>query len=387
MNPLVLVQTLQQMNQTLSGLTAMLTQIGSSNKSNFTKTGGGKTRTPKSIVSKSGDQLTGVLMRVFGPLIAFGTMLSAATSGFQLFTGAIRIAATAAGSILLPIFVVFAAGLLTFVDMLTDESMLGAMKSYFDLVISAAVSMSDSIKLTASLIREFGVGLKTILDTLKGGDPQGFTEAEQKEKENERARIRRQILDEWDKFKGENPDLANGFRKKNDGTIEVRGQDGSYKEANEDQKQRIEKYNKRKQELDSDFDSVDARWGEKINNRRQGKNDDGTPKGGMPAADNGGNVGAAGNANGANKPAPKEKDFGTGFREMLKLVGQELQISTAPKAQQFSLAAVSRQAQLAALNQSPFESKMLELTQNTVNQLVQVVNKIDKIKPVPVVGQ
>lgn len=376
---------LSQMNQTLAGLATAVTQLSTSTTAKANKPPKSKS---SSIASMTGGSLTSVLTRVFGPLIALGTILSSATSGFQLFTGAIRIAATAASAVLLPIFVVFAAGLLTFVDMLTNPEMMENLKSYFEIIISTAIELADQIKLTTQDFRELALALRIVWGWITGKNmdkEKGASDDLQKEKDAEEKRIFGEARATKKKFNEENPDLV-GAKQVGD-KVQVKDGNGGFRDATDAEREKVMAFNNKLEELNQEFISIPARFAEIANNRRQGLNDDGTRKGdaAVGAAAGGGGVGAVaqGGAAKGGAGANKDKAFGGVFREQMKLVAQELQVSTAPKAQQFSLAAVSRQAQLAALNQSPYEAKMLDLTQKIVGELGKVANKLADQGPAP----
>lgn len=71
----------------------------------------------------------------------------------------------------------------------------------------------------------------------------------------------------------------------------------------------------------------------------------------------------------------KEGDFGKAFRDGIQNGIQEMRMSIGPQAQSSDLLGASRQAQLAALNQSPYEQKMLDLNTKILAALQQSADK------------
>lgn len=399
MNPQT-AAALQAMNVVLSGLTTALGKLnrGVGTATNFTGNITGINNFTQAI-NRAGNRFTGDLLRVFGPLIAFGTLLSAATSGFNLFTGAIKVAATATGALLLPLFTVFAAAVLTFVDLLMQPEMFGAMESYFHLVISTALSMADSLKLTATQVKEFGLGLKAILDFINGVDPGAKTDSEANQVEAERQRVKAMQETEhkgffdWMKQAG-----IQERRTYDDGKTAVK-QDGKWFSPTEEQQKMIELHDKRMKQLEDEFKGIGAEFAEEMYKRRNAQpanpNWSTAPKtvaeldaiiSGERAARQDGNRDFMGPSidpvelQRREQAAGKEKpgDFGAAMRKNLGEVMQQMRFENAPKPQSFSLAAVSKQAQLAALNQSPFEVKMQAMTQRIIGLMEKVVANQDR---------
>lgn len=75
---------------------------------------------------------------VIAPLATFGAILSQANSGFSLVTGALQILAATVAPLLLPFFVLLAAGLLTVSDMLWSQ-LLPNLKDWYTLVLNEGV--------------------------------------------------------------------------------------------------------------------------------------------------------------------------------------------------------------------------------------------------------
>lgn len=64
------------------------------------------------------------------------------------------------------------------------------------------------------------------------------------------------------------------------------------------------------------------------------------------------------------------------FLGNLRLIGQELKLSTAPPVQQLGLVQASRSAQLAASGQSPLEAKIQGMIQDSINQLIAAIEEV-----------
>lgn len=419
MNP-QLVQTLAAMNVTLTGLTTTLTALEKSNRQSV-RSGGGSSTTGitklDQLINRSANRMTSDLFRIFGPLVAFGTLLNAATSGFSLFTGAIKVAATAAGALLLPLFTVFSAAILTFVDMLMQPEMFGAMEEYFHLIISSALSMADSLKVTANDVRSFGNELRKWLEWLGLREPTTITDENSPELTAERKRVKglqdqeNKGLVDWMKGQG-----LTGYKTAADGTTEVK-QNDKWVAATDEQAKMIDTHNKRMEKLNIVQQNAVNDWSEEMSKRALGNSPNANwskaPKNieeldkliakeagakfdvdALNAYLKGEKTGRSGEMAGKDivpsdfvGPLTEQQERersnlagkknasepGAMFRKSLTEVMQQMRFENAPRPQSFSLTAFSKQAQLAALNQSPFEVKMQDMTQKIIGLMEKVV--------------
>lgn len=106
-------------------------------------------------IGTAGEALVSSFGRLFLPLAALTTYLGASTSGFEVFTSALKVFATAVAPVVLPAFVLFATALIAGSDAIF-RNLLPALDGFFRLVLQTGIpgiiSFVDALgKATAAL--------------------------------------------------------------------------------------------------------------------------------------------------------------------------------------------------------------------------------------------
>lgn len=273
---------------------------------------------------------TSKLILILAPLTAFATILNASTSGFKIFLSAINVFAATLGPILLPFFILLSAALLTASGYIWD-ALLPALKDFYTLIIIGGINaMQNFINWLGKAIEglsEFADELGDAADDIS--DDWAFAIATiidfftgDNLAANLPPRKNGAGLAEgirWIPFGGQMPPAADG-----DGAGRAKGGGGF------------------------GVDAGDA----KDRGRKDGKNEQGTQKDG--------------------------KSFIENFKDNIKLSIQEFKFQNQPKASFSGLVQASRNAQLAAVNVSPFEKVMETRMQQVITILDEVAAKLGK---------
>jgi hypothetical protein len=275
------------------------------------------------------------LAAIFAPLIAFSTLLNQSTSGLQLFVGAINILAATLAPVIMPAFVLLSAALLAVSAILMDD-MSPAMEQFYEWVgdkaVPALMEFADWIAKNVTALGQF-------FDSLDSS-PEKFQPWED--------RLIKQIDDTIDSFKGLGDAIdwlirnSTGLINPNVGKAFAGPGAGPAGPVNPDQFK------------------PNAHW-----------------EGGGEAG--GGDFGGKVQPPGGNEAARFRKEFLQGLKDTVR----EFERKNLPQAQLTGLVQASRQAQMAALNMSPFEQRNLQILQRVDQWLQRLVNSAEKqINPV-----
>lgn len=270
------------------------------------------------------DMLLGSLVRLLGPLAALHTFLGASTSGFSIFTSAMRVFATAVAPILLPAFFLLSTALIAGSEVIFQK-LLPSLGQFFSFVlqsgIPAVVAFAETVgRATAALkwladSKLGGAAVNVATGAVGGGGPLGA------------------LSRTFDRLTGE------GWG--GDGSV-LGGMKAGHRA------------------LDDLFRLAPGGLGESIVGHKTALlkavgGADADPYSGVGVDRDAGGTGAGGAA----------AATGRAMKDTLR----ELLLSMGPKAQQGSVSSVWSRAQMSVLSQSPFERRMLEMMSEVVKRM------------------
>jgi hypothetical protein len=289
--------------------------------------------------------VAGMLARPFAallsPLARLSTYLQATTSGMSVFQGALRVLAASLAPILLPVMFMLASGLIALADTIWNE-LKPKLGEWIEFIVTTGLTalewFAEAVTDAASALGGFGDGVEEAWDSF------GDAVADAGDWFNEvtgRAAVDRSgdgILH------GIGKGWGTGGGRRADPLGTDRGDYGGGGSSG------------------ADFDASGAGgamgglWGMINHGMAQIKRKTVAPDGDRDKP--GGSGGAVPEA----------------MKGAMKDVLAQMKFEMAPKSQSMGLAAVGRNAQIAALNQSPFEAKMLDRISTVIAALEKVVN-------------
>lgn len=287
---------------------------------------------------------------LFGPLAAFGTILGQTSSGFGVFRKSIDVVASSLAPLLLPVFVLLAAGLVALSDTIWAR-LLPALAKWYGWVNEHAVPAAEQ-KVEDS--GRFLDGLRDLGDLVT--DPA-------------------KAIDRFKDDPAKAIDRGMGVLRQLDPTGGVGMIEDNVGSAGDAMKW-----------FDKQFGDA---LGGRLYDEEGRRTDVDRPVSGSVAAAAARSAGVAGP--GVSGPAvggepSRPGDPGTGpatFRGATRDVLRSLQLSIGPKASYGQLQDVGRQAQLAALNQDPLDARTLLRTIEAVQTLLQQIERNTDQKPDP----
>lgn len=260
-------------------------------------------------------KVLGTIVEKLTPMSLLAAAMGSASSGVGVFEKSIKVLGTVLGTVLLPVFAVAAAAVIAFSDYIGDD-LLGIMEemaAYIPIVLTGLSMMADAFKDVAKFFR---FGLSVMMDAVRstGANIPVF-----------------------------NPHLTpvrpgahmDGDRPAPRADDQPRATGGGGVEA-----------------------GAGVGWKPK--------------SGGGVEAGAGAVMKPGGSGGGAGKPSDSFGALVKGLTETLK----EVRMSISPQAQIMDVASVNRSATLAALNQSPFEKKMMDTADKVIRKLDEAVAKL-----------
>lgn len=285
------------------------------------------------------------VIALLAPVAVLAAAVSAETSGFTVFLSTLKLAAAVLGTLLTPFFALAGAAVLTLADAIASK-LLPNLEEYYTYILTTALTamkavtgvIDDVIAVARALAEAFDNLIPSIpnlndLPTLPGGRPK------------EKGGILGDILGPFQpgaKF------LLDQFGGLGDGDLL-----GAARER--------EAERQRGAELDRQRDIL-------LQRQRDRENGKEVP----PLRPGELNGGAAKEKGGAGS-------FLGDFVGNLKIFSQELRQKSGPQAQSTGIVEAAKRAQLAALNQSPIEAKMLDIQTKMLEALERSINKLQEI--------
>lgn len=279
--------------------------------------GGGRKKDDPSIVAGSMKALGLKMAAVLGPLAVLSQVVSSAASGFSVLMGAVRVFAASLAPVLLPVFAVLATAVSRLADTLWKK-IVPALSTWYSAIVRFVDGLASVLKPVMWLARQMGI--------VKSGSGDA--------------------VDVATDIVHAAPGVGSGLRS----SVELASDAGMYERRRAKGDSKFGAAARTAGNLFADFATFGLwRPGEKetADWRRSG-----------------------GAAEYLDKTGKKRPGDALVSNEVL----QELRLSMGPKAQFAGLAQVSRNAQMAALNQSPFEQKILERLQTGIVKLSELTD-------------